>query len=58
MMMHILSALFLVALLVVLWPRAMQMIKHSPKGSGKDWMDALLPLGLIVLFIIFLTTIV
>ncbi len=58
MLMQILSALFMVMLLVFLWPNARRMIKESPKGSGKQWVDALIPIGLVVLFVIFLTTIV
>lgn len=34
----ILSALFIVAMLIFLWPRAGQMIRESRKGSANEWL--------------------
>ncbi|MDD4965463.1 hypothetical protein [Halothiobacillus sp.] len=34
----IFSALFIVAMLVFLWPRAGQMIRESRKGSLNEWL--------------------
>ena len=52
------SALLVGLMLVLLLPRARQMLKESPKGSRKDWMGALLPLGAVVLFVILLMAMV
>lgn len=54
MWMKVISALFLGMMLIVLWPRAKQMIKESPKGTSEDWKGALIPLALVALFIILL----
>jgi len=35
-------------------PRAKQMIKHSPRARQGDWQAVLIPIGLVVLFVIFL----
>lgn len=50
----ILSAIFLILMLVYLAPRAMHMLKNSPKGSGSDWKAFLFPIVLVVLFVAFL----
>ena len=50
------SALLVGLMLVLLFPRARQMLKESPKGSRSDWMSALLPLAAVVLFVILLMT--
>ena len=52
------SAFLVGLMLVLLLPRARQMLKESPKGSPKDWMGALLPLGAVVLFVILLMAMV
>lgn len=54
----ILSALFLGIMLIWLLPRAKQMIKNSPKGSAEDWKSAIIPLLLVVLFVLFLISVV
>ena len=41
-------------MLIRLWPVASHMIKHGPKGSAKDWQAALIPIGLVILFVVFL----
>ena len=52
------SALFLLAMMVYLFPRAKQVIENSPKGSMKDWMGFVLPMAAVVLFIILLIALV
>jgi len=52
------SALLLIAMLFMVFPRAMHAIKNSPKGTTKDWMGYVVPLAVIVLFVILLITLV
>ena len=52
------SALFLLAMAAMLFPRAVQAIKHSPKGSMNDWMGYIVPMVLVVLFIMLLISMV
>ena len=52
------SALFMGAMIVFLFPRAKQAIENSPKGSAKDWMGFILPIGAVILFIILLIALV
>ena len=52
--MAIATAILIAMMIVVLWPRARQMLKESPEGSTSDWMSALIPLGVVVLFVILL----
>ena len=54
MWMKIGSALLIVAMLAVIWPRAKVMIRESPKGSAEDWKGALIPLALVALFVMLL----
>jgi hypothetical protein len=48
------SALLLIAMLFMIFPRAMQAIKNSPKGTSKDWMGFVVPLIVVILFVILL----
>ena len=41
-------------MVIILLPRAKAMLKDGEKGSRDDWMSALFPLGLVVLFVVFL----
>ena len=52
------SAIFLLAMVIMLFPRAREAIKHSPKGSMNDWMGYIVPMALVVLFIILLISLV
>ena len=52
------SALFLVAMIIYLFPRAKQVIENTPKGSMKDWMGYIVPMLAVILFIILLITLV
>ena len=35
-----------------LLPRAKEMLKNSPEASNSEWMSALIPLGLVGLFVL------
>ena len=48
------SALVLGLMLVVLFPRAKQMLTQSPKGSGDDWRAFLIPIALVAGFVVLL----
>ena len=52
------SALFLVAMLVFIFPRMKHAIKNSPKGTMQDWMGFIIPIVGVILFIIFLISMV
>ena len=52
------SALFMVAMIIYLFPRAKHAVQNSPKGSAKDWMGYVIPMVAIVLFIIILIKLV
>ena len=50
----VLSGLFTLGILVMLWPRARALMKHSPKASSADWMAALIPLLAVIGFVVLL----
>jgi len=52
------SALFMLAMIIYLFPRAKQAIQNSPKGSMQDWMGYVLPMAAVVLFIVLLISLV
>ena len=52
------SALLIGLMLVVLFPRAKQMLKESPKGSSADWRAFLIPIALVAGFVVLLIMIV
>ncbi|MDJ0776294.1 MAG: hypothetical protein QNJ85_00440 [Gammaproteobacteria bacterium] len=52
------SALFMLAMVIFLFPRAKAAIQNSPKGSASDWMGYILPMAAIALFIILLIALV
>jgi len=52
------SALFMLAMVIYLFPRARDAVKNSPKGNAKDWMGYVLPMAAVVLFIIVLIALV
>lgn len=54
----IISALLLVAMLVLLWPRARQMLTDSPPAQAGDWQGFLLPLVAVALFVLLLMKLV
>jgi hypothetical protein len=48
------SAVLLVVMLIILIPRAKQMLKESPKGTSAQWVSFLIPIGIVVLFVLLL----
>jgi len=50
----IFSALLLGAMILFLWPRAKNMLKHSPKAESGDWQAVLVPIAFVVGFVILL----
>lgn len=52
------SAIMLVAMLFMIFPRAKAAITHSPKGTSSDWMGFVVPMVAVVLFIIVLIALV
>ena len=52
------TAALMIMMVVMIWPRARDMLKNSPKGSNADWMSALIPLGLVILFVLLLVQMV
>ena len=50
----IVSALFLLAMLVMIFPGARRAMKDAPKGSMQDWMGYIVPMTAVILFIILL----
>jgi len=48
------SVLFLVAMLVFIFPRMRHAVKNSPKGSADDIKGVLIPIVMVVLFVILL----
>lgn len=56
--MKIVSAIFLVVMLVYLLPRAKQMMEMSAQAENKDWMGAIIPLVAVVGFVVFLVAMV
>lgn len=58
MWMKIGTALLLGTMLVLILPRAKHMLQNSPKAGEGDWKAVLIPMLLLVLFILFLITMV
>ncbi|KPK41070.1 MAG: hypothetical protein AMJ69_00190 [Gammaproteobacteria bacterium SG8_47] len=58
MWMKIAWAAALGVMLIVLIPRAKHMLKNSRKAEAGEWQTVLLPIGLVVLFVIFLVMMV
>jgi hypothetical protein len=56
--MQILSALFLGAMLIFLFPRMKQAVQESPRGSAQDWMGFVVPALLVAGFVLFLMSVV
>ena len=57
-MMNIVSALLLVAMIVLLVPRARQMMNDTPAAQPGDWQSFLLPLVAVCLFVVLLVKLV
>ena len=54
----IISALFLVAMMVMIYPSLKHASQNAPKGSKDDWMSAIKPLLFVVVFVIALIMLV
>lgn len=54
----IISAIFLVAMMVMLYPSLKNAAKNSPKGTTEDWMSFVKPMVFVVGFIIILIMLV
>jgi hypothetical protein len=52
------SALLLVAMIAIVWPRARHMLKESPEGTSQQWLSALIPIAIVGLFIVLLVAMV
>jgi hypothetical protein len=52
------SAILLIAMIAVIFPRAKHMLTNSPKAEKGDWMTVALPIIAVVLFVILLTMLV
>lgn len=52
------SAVFLIAMIVFMWPRMKQAVANSPKGTMNDWMGFIVPLAAVIGFIILLINMV
>ena len=48
------TAVLLVAMLIFIFPRMRHAVKHSPKGTSKDWMGFIIPLAAVIGFVILL----
>ena len=55
---QILSAIFMGAMIIYLFPRAKQVMENSRKGDMNDWMGYIMPMTLVVLFIVVLIALV
>jgi len=56
--MKVAYALALGALVVMLYPRLKTALKHSPKATGSDWSSVLIPIAGVILFVLFLISMV
>lgn len=52
------SALFMVAMLIFLFPRMRQAMKNAPKGDNNQWMGFLAIIAVVALFVFLLTKMV
>jgi len=52
------SAVLIIAMLIFIFPRMRESIKHAPKGNMSDWMGFIIPLAAVIGFIILLINMV
>lgn len=52
------SALFLLAMMIFIFPRMRQATKEAPKGTGQDWLQFVIIILAIALFVMFLISVV
>ena len=48
------SAVLLIMMAFFIWPAARHWLKHGPKGTSAQWLNAAFILGLVVLFVLLL----
>jgi hypothetical protein len=48
------SAALMVGMLVFIYPRMREALKHSPKGTAEDWKGFILPIAGVIAFVAFL----
>jgi len=48
------SAVLIIAMMIFIFPRLKESVKHSPKGTMNDWMGFIIPLAAVIGFIILL----
>lgn len=48
------SAALMIGMLVFIYPRMREAIKHSPKGTAKDWKGFIIPLIGVIAFVVLL----
>lgn len=53
-MTQIVSGLFVLAMIIFIFPRMKHAIKNSPKGTMQDWMAYIIPIIGVILFVILL----
>lgn len=51
---QVLVGIAAVVILFFFWPGAKKMLEQSQQAEDKDWKGALMPIGLVVLFVIVL----
>ena len=51
---EIVSLIVLIAFAIFIFPRAKHALKHSRKAEKGEWLNALLPIALVALFVILL----
>ena len=55
---QLLACLMMVAIVFLFWPGIKQSMRESKEAENPDWKGALLPIGAVVLFVIFLIAMV
>jgi len=54
----IISAIFIIGMMVMIYPSLKHASENSPKASKDDWMSAIKPLAMVVAFVIALIILV
>lgn len=52
------SAVFIIAMLIFIYPRMREAMKNAPKGSSEDWKGVIIPIVGVVLFVLLLISMV
>ena len=54
----IISAIFLIGMMIMIYPSLKHASENSPKGTKEDWLSAIKPLLMVVVFVIALIVLV